>query len=153
MTMDEKSSAIEIKDFIDCLRDENNRLLDQLSFAQKCMKLFEDYRKCLIGFANSCLCDQNFDNQMEFNRLEKNYISVVEEDMRMSAIFADNNIKIGFTRDDQKVSQTNDDINQVMDQNEDKLKTIESNVVKVEQSFGNLSIDLFIEFSLKVIIF
>ncbi|CAG2166343.1 unnamed protein product [Oppiella nova] len=74
-----------LKDFMECLRDENSRLRRQLCFAQKCMDLFLRYRHCLTGFANNCLCDQNFDNQLVFNQLEDEYRHVEDEDVQLSA--------------------------------------------------------------------
>ena len=77
----ESAASVEVKDFIECVRDENQRLIKKLCFAKKCMELFEDYRKCLIGFANQCRCEHNFDHQMTLNRLERRYRQMVDEDM------------------------------------------------------------------------
>ena len=126
--MEDKSAAIELNDVMECLKDQNNKLLNQLSFAQKCMKLFEDYRKCLIGFASECVCEDNVDNQITFNRLELNYKLIVDEDMKNSAIFPQKTINIEFNKQ-QKVSETNHKSTESVDANAKPEETTVSNEV------------------------
>ena len=134
--MEAKDAAIELKDFMECLRDENNKLLNQLCFAQKCMKLFEDYRKCLIGFANSCVCEHNYDNQMVFNRLEHNYKLIVDEDMKNSAISADKTINVGFNKE-LKLSETNHKNNESIDPNKQIGDIVSNEALVNEDNQGN----------------
>ena len=97
------------------------------------MKLFEDYRNCLIGFANSCVCEDTIDHQMTFNRLEENYKIIVDEDMKNSAIFPEKTINIGFNKQ-QKVSKTNDNNNESVDENKETEETVVSNEVNASDN-------------------
>ena len=76
-------AKIEIKDLFEELSEENNRLLMDLMFSQKCIKFLENYIKCLISFKTNCICDQNIGNKLqlnnelevEFNRLNESVVN------------------------------------------------------------------------------
>ncbi len=55
-------AKLEINDLFVELKNENKRLLNELLFAQKLIKLFESYRNYLNVFHNNCNCDQNIEN-------------------------------------------------------------------------------------------
>jgi hypothetical protein len=55
------------------LREENLRLLSQLSLTKNRLKLLEKYRNCLKLFLIYCECDQNFSNKSNYFQLENHY--------------------------------------------------------------------------------
>jgi hypothetical protein len=71
--MNKSICKILINDIFDELKEENKRLLNDLSLAQKRIKLFEKYRNCLNSFDNNCNCDQNIGNKLLFKNLEKEF--------------------------------------------------------------------------------
>jgi hypothetical protein len=78
--MSAKVFRIEIRDLFDEMKDENNRLLAQIDFLNKCFLLFEKYRNYLKVLSNNCKCDQNIENEVLFNNLENEYKSLVIND-------------------------------------------------------------------------
>jgi len=95
--MNQKLSQVFINDLFDELKEENNRLLNQLLFAQKCIKLFENYRNFLNSFCNNCKCDQNIRNKLTFNDLENQYKSVFNNQINLKfeeVVIEKNNNKI-----------------------------------------------------------
>jgi hypothetical protein len=74
--MCEKSVKIEINDLFDELKEQNKRLLNELSFHEKCVQLLQSYRNCLNSFNTDCNCDQNIKNKFILNDLEIKYNSV-----------------------------------------------------------------------------
>jgi hypothetical protein len=78
--MSAKVFRIEICDLFDEMKDENNRLLAQIDFLNKCFLLFEKYRNYLKVFSNNCNCDLNIQNKVLFNNLENQYKSLVIND-------------------------------------------------------------------------
>jgi hypothetical protein len=72
-------AKLEINDLFVELKNENKRLLNELLFAQKLIKLFENYRNYLNVFHNNCKCDQNIENKSIFNDLENEYKCVFDE--------------------------------------------------------------------------
>jgi hypothetical protein len=69
-------AKLEINDLFDELREENKRLLTQLLFAQKCIKLLESYRNCFNSFQINNKCNQNILNKSLLNDLENQYKSL-----------------------------------------------------------------------------
>ena len=82
-------SEIIINDLFVELKEENNRLLNELLLTQKCVHLLEKYRNCLISFSNNCKCHQNINNKNIINLLENEYKSVFNNNEKQS----ENNIK------------------------------------------------------------
>jgi hypothetical protein len=66
-------SQILINDIFDELKQQNNRLKNELLLAQKCVHLLEKYRNCLISFSNNCKCNENINNKLVFHSLEKDF--------------------------------------------------------------------------------
>jgi hypothetical protein len=97
------SVRIDVNDLFEELREENNTLLKQLLFAQKCQKLLEKYRNNLNNICINCKCDQNFENKLIFNDLETEYKSVSEE---YSQEF-NNNLKVINNFDNKSINNTN----------------------------------------------
>jgi hypothetical protein len=81
-------AKLEINDLFDELREENKRLLTQLLFAQKCIKLLESYRNCLNCFQNN-KCNENILNKSLLNDLENEYKTVFS-DQNMTQLLAIN---------------------------------------------------------------
>jgi len=77
--LNSSSVRIDVNDLLEELREENNTLLKQLLFAQKCQKLLQKYRNNLNNICINCKCDQNFENKLIFNNLEIEYKCVSEE--------------------------------------------------------------------------
>jgi hypothetical protein len=101
--MRKKSVKIEINDLFDELKKENKRLLNELSFHEKCVQLLQSYRNCLNTFYNNCICDQNIKNKSIFNDLQIKYNYI-------------------FNRNKGFVEQINDDfINNESEENEYKI--------------------------------
>ena len=64
-------SELLINDIFDELKQQNNRLKNELLLAQKCVHLLEKYRNCLMHFSLHCKCDENINNKLVFHLLEK----------------------------------------------------------------------------------
>ncbi|CAG2112383.1 unnamed protein product [Medioppia subpectinata] len=81
--------------------------------------LFESYRNCLIGFADNCLCDHNFDNQLVFNHLEDEYKILRAEDCRLNDTTDDHMMSTVAFNKSQSVSNSTIDktIEFISDQN------------------------------------
>jgi hypothetical protein len=144
------------------LKKENKKLLTQLTFAQKCVKLLENYRNYLIKFCNNCKCDQNIGNKLVLKELEIDYKNIFNSNLNISQKEAKNEITIGFDSAincEQLVGHKNDNN---FTENELILSTTEETdekeihlndsliAVKTENSF-NMSFDVFpgnIDFSL-----
>jgi hypothetical protein len=77
--LNSSSVRIDVNDLLEELREENNTLLKQLLFAQKCQKLLQKYRNNLNNICINCKCDQNFENKLIFNNLEIEYKCISEE--------------------------------------------------------------------------
>jgi hypothetical protein len=105
--MSETFSTLELIDFYVELREENERLVNQLLFAQKCMKLFENYRNLLNDFSNDCKCDENFEIKLKLYDLEKQYKSLVKEDIKRCGVCEEVNTRIAFIKR-QKLSANKD---------------------------------------------
>jgi hypothetical protein len=70
---EEKTALLEINDLFNEMKDENNRLLSQLLWAQKCIKVLQSYRNYLIVLSNSGECDKHLEIKSKFNDLEIDY--------------------------------------------------------------------------------
>jgi hypothetical protein len=70
------SSKILINDLLEELTQENNTLFNQLLFAKKFIKLFENYRNFLNQLFIDCKCDQNIENKLKFNELENEFNTI-----------------------------------------------------------------------------
>jgi hypothetical protein len=70
------SSKILINDLLEELTQENNRLFNQLLFAKKFIKLFENYRNFLNQLLIDYKCDQNNENKLKFNELENEFKTI-----------------------------------------------------------------------------
>ena len=66
-------AKLEIKDFIEELMDENNRLFNELKLTQKLLKLFENYRNFFVQYSNQCKCNPNINSNDVFIELELQY--------------------------------------------------------------------------------
>jgi hypothetical protein len=77
--LNSSSVRIDVNDLLEELREENNTLLKQLLFAQKCQKLLQKYRNNLNNICINCKCDQNFENKLILNNLEIEYKCISEE--------------------------------------------------------------------------
>ena len=73
------SELIIINDIFDQLKHENNRLLNELLFAQKNIQLLENFRDFSLKFSSKCICDQNIDYEKQLNGLENNYQIFINE--------------------------------------------------------------------------
>ena len=70
---------LEVKDLFEELKDENNRLLNELKLTENLFNLFENYRKLLIEFTINCKCIQNIESNQVFSELELQYKRVFNE--------------------------------------------------------------------------
>lgn len=71
--MSKSDQKLEINDILSELRNENERLVRELSDANVCLQLLIKYRNCLLSFSECCVCVQNVVNRQQFNDLEFDY--------------------------------------------------------------------------------
>jgi hypothetical protein len=67
------SIKISVNDLFNELKEENNRLLDELLYAKKCVKLLENYRNFAKNFLNKCECNLKIDNKIKLIELENEF--------------------------------------------------------------------------------
>jgi hypothetical protein len=66
-------SHLVINDLFEELSQENNRLLNELLFAQKCIELLKSYRNYLNVLSNECNCNPIINNKLVFSTFEKSF--------------------------------------------------------------------------------
>jgi len=127
--MSGQSVSIEVIDDLEKLRA-NNRLLNELSFHEKCIKLLENYRNSLNSFCNNCKCYQNIKNKSISSDLESQYKSIFNKNVKQVQCLQ-NELNIEKNQNNIKV------INQKTKLKYKKLKTINSDLS--EESFRSIS--------------
>jgi hypothetical protein len=70
--MKTKTFSLRVNDLFDELKDENKRLLKQLLFAERKIKVLEKFRNHLNNFRIYC-CNENIVNKLNFQDLENEY--------------------------------------------------------------------------------
>jgi hypothetical protein len=79
------------------LTQQNNTLFNQLLFAKKIIKLFENYRNFLNQLFIDYKCDQNIENKLKFNELENEFKTIFNNyNNRNSLIIEEINPKFDF---------------------------------------------------------
>jgi hypothetical protein len=119
---------IEINDLFHELINENKRLLNELLFAQKCIKLLEKYRNNLNNICINCKCDQNFENKLNFNDLEIEYKSVFDNKLKLEINEEINNQFINSFNNNNNNSNKD---NELIDTNSDKKPKINCKKKKI----------------------
>ena len=71
-----KHSLILVNDIFDELREENNRLINELCFEKNINNILENFRNYSLIIRNNCKCDQNIDIFDKLNQLEIEYKNV-----------------------------------------------------------------------------
>jgi hypothetical protein len=66
-------SDLVINDLFEELSEENNRLLNELLFAKKCIELLKSYRNYLNVFSNECNCNPIINNKLVLNAFENSF--------------------------------------------------------------------------------
>jgi hypothetical protein len=134
------------------LKKENNKLLTQLIFAQKCVKLLENYRNYFIKFCNNCKCDQNIGNKLVLKELEIDYKNIfnqkeVKNEIRIgsdSGINCDNNSEEAIGHKNNNNFTENELILSTTEETDEKEIDLSNSLiaVKTENSL-NVSFDVF----------
>lgn len=70
--------SVIVNDLLDELLSENNRLLNDLMFANDLIDCLQRLRNCLIDFNSNCDCVQNCDNKTYFQLLDNKYKQLVD---------------------------------------------------------------------------
>ncbi len=76
------SIKISVNDLFSELKEENNRLLDELLYAKKCVKLLENYRNFIKNFLNRCECNLKIDNKIKLIELENEFELIFNNNKR-----------------------------------------------------------------------
>ena len=74
-----KTFRLEVNDVFDELKDENNRLNQQILLFEKTIKLLDQFSDNMNEFYNCCKCEVNLKNQNVFNDLRNQYKTVSDE--------------------------------------------------------------------------
>ena len=98
--------TIEVNDLFDELRQENRRLLRELSFAEKCIKLLERFRSNLKSFNNNCKCDETLEYKLNFNELETTF-KFIKQQFGLNSDGFRNKSVIGYNRNKSSDSSHN----------------------------------------------
>jgi hypothetical protein len=141
------SSSVELK-------KENKKLLTQLIFAQKCVKLLENYRNYFIKFCNNCKCDQNIGNKLVLKELEIDYKNIFNSNLNINQKEVKNEITIGFDSGincEQLSGRQNDNnftenelILSTTEETDEKEIHLNNNLIAVKtESSLNISFDVF----------
>jgi hypothetical protein len=104
------------------LKEQYKRLLNELSFHEKCVQLLESYRNCLNTFYNNCICDQNIRNKSIFNDLENKYNSVFNRNKGFVE-------KINDKSNEKIVNNLSESQKSIQTKNESKVMTINNNLI------------------------
>src|SRR5260370_38645194 len=100
-------SIIKINDILEELKDENNRLNNELLFANKCLNVLNKFKSYLYSnYINKCKCDQSFDNNSnQLKDFENEFNSIINE----KQIKNNNNIEINnnFTNNSKQIDSKN----------------------------------------------
>ena len=66
-------AKVVINDVLEELSEENDRLLRELRFSQKCIQFLEKYRKCLVNLSAKCSCGQTVATNRDIQSLDDQY--------------------------------------------------------------------------------
>ncbi len=80
--METKTFSLRVNDLFEELKDENKRLLKELLFAERKIKVLEKFRNHLNNFRIYC-CNENIVNKLNFEDLENEY-QLVSNDQNQS---------------------------------------------------------------------
>src|SRR6267142_5261832 len=75
------NSNVSTNDILVELKDENNRLNNELLFANKCLNVLNKFKSYLyLNYINKCKCDQSLDkNSNQLKDLEIEFNSLINE--------------------------------------------------------------------------
>ncbi|XP_054157444.1 zinc finger protein OZF-like [Oppia nitens] len=113
------SVKILIKDLVQELSEENDRLLRELRYCRQLRQLFDKYRHLVFGFNANCLCNENTANKTQFNELEVLYDRVVVERCHQMDDNSDDKLMKKNTK-----SVNNDIVDNISDNNNNNNKNI-----------------------------
>ncbi|XP_054167599.1 uncharacterized protein LOC128964968 [Oppia nitens] len=65
-----------IKDVLDELNEENQRLFDELRYCQQLMEMFDKYRHLVNSLQTNCVCIENNELKTQFNEMDVKYIEL-----------------------------------------------------------------------------
>ena len=65
--------SLQVPDLIEELNEENKRLFAELKSSEKCVKLLQSYRKCLLSLSENCNCNPMVNNNVMITILENEY--------------------------------------------------------------------------------
>ncbi|XP_054167594.1 zinc finger protein 91-like [Oppia nitens] len=72
----EMMANVMIKDVLDELSEENQRLFDELRYCQQLMEMFDKYRHLVKSLQTNCICIENIGLKTKFNELEDQYMTI-----------------------------------------------------------------------------
>jgi hypothetical protein len=111
------------------LKEQNKRLLNELSFHEKCVQLLQSYRNCLNSFYNNCICDQNIENKSIFYDLENKYNSVFNRNKGFVEEINDKINDKSNEKTEEIVNNLSESQKSIQTQNESKVMTINSDLI------------------------
>lgn len=71
-------AAIQVTDVIEELHRQNQRLLAELKSSEKCVKLLQSYRKCLLSLSANCKCNPMVNDNVMITILENEYKTIFD---------------------------------------------------------------------------
>lgn len=123
------------------LKDENNRLLSELQFAQNLIKLLENYRNLVNICLNNCEnCQKNQELIQKFNNLEIDYNKDLNFSKEKQLFFNNNNDSINKKIIETLLSQKSETIESnvdLIDINESDINSSDEDIDSIEDKNWN----------------
>lgn len=110
-----KTAELDIKDVLCELKEENERLGQQILFANKCIQLLTKFRNCLTLFSSQCICSLNAHNKQTYTDLQNEYDIIGRQISDGNAI-----------KSECKINNNNNTIHDINEQN------LIANVIKID---------------------
>ncbi|XP_054167589.1 zinc finger protein 761-like [Oppia nitens] len=83
------TNIVMIKDVLDELNEENQRLLRELRYCQQLREMFDKYRHLVNSLQTNCVCIENIGLKTKFNELEDQYMKTLKRPMKLKTMASD----------------------------------------------------------------